>query len=126
MEDLITYQDLLINEEVQEYIREYPGQNRLNLSLMGEKEMPASLHFCYYHLEHYPNLLAELRMRDYRYQFVSNASIYLAFQTQIYSYECESASEAAEMARHEVSLLYQALNEKRISGKAKCYLGMEI
>lgn len=119
---MLTQEELYINEEVEAFIKKEPELYQLNLSLLRDDGTPAVLHFCYHHLEEYPNLLGQLAYQEYREYFAVNASIFYGFTTSNFVSDGETPTRANELAREEVKMLFRAYNELPLSNELKNFI----
>jgi len=119
---MLTQEELYINEEVSAFIRKEPELYQFNLSLLREDQTPPILHFCYHHLENYPNLMGQLAYQEYREYFAVNASIFYGFTTSAFVANGETNTRAGELAREEVKMLYSAYDELPLSNELKNFI----
>lgn len=119
---MLTQEELFINENVEGFINAEPELYQFNLGLIQNEGTPAVLHFCYYHLENYPNLAGQLDFQEYRAEFAVNTSIFYGHTITAFIEDGIEATRANELAREEVKLLYTAYNEAPISKEIKHFI----
>ena len=119
---MLTQEELFINEDVESFINAEPELYQFNLGLIQDEGTPSVLHFCYYHLEHYPNLMGQLSFQEYRKEFAINASIFYGNTVRDFIKNGELPTRANELAREEVRLLYIAYNEAPVSRQIQNFI----
>lgn len=119
---MLTQEQLFINEDIKAFINAEPELYQFNINLIQDEGTPSVLHYCYYHLENYPNLMGQLAFQEYRKEFAVNASIFYGHTVQAFIADGEDATRASELAREEVRLLYAAYNEAPVSKQVQNFI----
>lgn len=119
---MLTQEELFINEAVESFINDVPDLYQFNIGLIQDDGTPSVLHFCFYHLEHYPNLKGQLDFQQYRKEFAVNASIFFGNMVQSFISSGEPPIRANELAREEIRLLYTAYNEAPVSKQIQQFI----
>ncbi|SRR6056297_420666 len=111
-------EELLRIDNTMAFRTEHPETIKNWETELAKDECTADLHFCYYALDEYPNLMAHLDAAEYRMDFAINAHILHARLQEQFLDDGHTGPIALEYANKELLSIYGALNEKEPEGKA--------
>ncbi len=119
---MLTQEELYINEEIEVFVKENTSNVQFLKSLIDTDDMTPDLHYCYYHIDRYKNLLGQLNIQEYRIDFAINAYHFHVNWQKEFKEQGLPSNTVKELANDEIKQLYESYNSTPLNQEEKSYI----